>query len=152
MALRFTWTDGNDKAFRDFYLITEAYYSRIAGGEENRRQFIPYNLSSAVEDVLLVYQNNVPVACAGLKRYSDTDAEIKRVWVEPACRGRRIATLMMAILEDKAKAKGYRRTVLQTREIMKDAVRLYTKRGYQRTENYPPYDKLEGAVCFAQEL
>ena len=36
MALRFTWTDGNDKAFRDFYLITEAYYSRIAGGEENR--------------------------------------------------------------------------------------------------------------------
>ena len=39
MALRFTWTDGNDKAFRDFYLITEAYYSRIAGGEENRRQF-----------------------------------------------------------------------------------------------------------------
>lgn len=152
MALRFTWTDGNDKVFRDFYLITEAYYSRIVGGEENRRQFIPYNLSSAVEDVLLVYRNGVPVGCAGLKRYSDTDVEIKRVWVEPACRGRRIATLMMAILEDKAKAKGYGRTVLQTREIMKDAVALYTKLGYQRIDNYPPYDKLEGAVCFAKEL
>lgn len=152
MALRFTWTDGNDKVFRDFYLITEAYYSRIAGGEENRRQFIPYNLYSAVEDVLLVYHNGVPAACAGLKRYSDADAEVKRVWVEPAHRGRRIATLMMAILEDKAKKKGYRRTVLQTREIMKDAVALYTKLGYQRIGNYPPYDKLEGAVCFAKEL
>jgi ribosomal protein S18 acetylase RimI-like enzyme len=105
-----------------------------------------------VEDVLLVYQNNVPAACAGLKRYSDTDAEVKRVWVDPAYRGHRIATLMMAILEDKAKAKGYRRTVLQTREIMKDAVALYTKLGYQRIDNYPPYDKLEGAVCFAKEL
>ena len=152
MALRFTWTDGNDRVFRDFYLITETYYSRIVGGEENRRQFIPYNLSSAVEDVLLVYRNGTPVGCAGLKRYSDTDVEIKRVWVEPACRGRRIATLMMAILEDKAKAKGCRRTVLQTREIMKDAVALYTKLGYQRIDNYPPYDKLEGAVCFAKEL
>ena len=90
MALRFTWTDGNDKVFRDFYLITEAYYSRIVGGEENRRQFIPYNLSSAVEDVLLVYRNGTPVGCAGLKRYSDTDVEIKRVWVEPACRGRHV--------------------------------------------------------------
>lgn len=152
MALRFIWTDGNDRTFRDFYVITETYYSQIAGGEENRRQFIPYNLSSAVEDVLLVYQNNVPVACAGLKRYSDTEAEVKRVWVNPTHRRHRIATLMMAILEDKAKAKGCRRTILQTREIMKDAVRLYTKRGYQRTDNYPPYDKLEGAVCFAKEL
>ena len=152
MALRFTWTDGNDRVFRDFYLITETYYSRIVGGEENRRHFIPYNLSSAVEDVLLVYRNGMPVGCAGLKRYSDTDVEIKRVWVEPVCRGRRIATLMMAILEDKARSKGYRRTVLQTREIMKDAVALYTKLGYQRIDNYPPYDKLEGAVCFAKEL
>ena len=24
--------------------------------------------------------------------------------------------------------------------------------GYHRIENYPPYDKLEGAVCFAKEL
>ena len=152
MALRFTWTDGNDKVFRDFYLITEAYYSRIAGGEEKRRQFVPYNLSFAVEDVLLVRRNEVPAACAGLKRYSDTDAEIKRVWVEPAYRGQGIASLMMTILEDKAKAKGYRRTVLQTRELMTDAVALYTKRGYRKIENYPPYDKLEGAVCFAKEL
>ena len=152
MALRFTWTDGNDKVFRDFYLITEAYYSRIVGGEENRRQFIPYNLSSAVEDVLLVYQNNVPAACAGLKRYSDTDAEVKRVWVEPAYRRHHIAEEMMARIEDKARERGFRRTVLQTRPIMTDAVALYRKLGYSLIDNYPPYDRLEGAICFAKEL
>ena len=152
MSLRFEWTDGNNEAFRQFYLVTEAYYSRIVGGEENRRQFIPLNLSSAVEDVLLVYLDGAAVACAGLKKYSETDAEIKRVWVEPAYRGRHIASMMMAGIEERALAKGYRRTVLQTREIMRDAVSLYARLGYRRIPCYPPYDRLEGAVCFAKDL
>ena len=152
MALRFIWTDGENEAFRHFHEVTEAYYSRIAGGEENRKGFIPYNLSSAVEDVLVVYREDRAVACAGLKRYSAADAEIKRVWVEPDCRNMQIATLMMARIEEKALDKGYKRTILQTREIMRDAVGLYAKLGYHRIENYPPYDKLEGAVCFAKVL
>lgn len=28
----FRWTDGTDKAFHKFYLITEDYYSSIVGG------------------------------------------------------------------------------------------------------------------------
>jgi hypothetical protein len=35
---------------------------------------------------------------------------------------------------------------------MSDAVRLYTKLGYYKIENYPPYDKLEGAICFAKKI
>ena len=102
--------------------------------------------------MLLVYRDDRAVACAGLKRYSDTDAEIKRVWVEPAFRGQHIASMMMARVEEKARAKGYRRTILQTREIMKDAVGLYTGLGYHLISNYPPYDKLDGAICFAKVL
>ena len=30
--------------------------------------------------------------------------------------------------------------------------RLYEKRGYKLINNYPPYDKLEGAICMALEL
>ena len=101
---------------------------------------------------MIVVHNETPVACAGLKKYSDRDAEIKRVWVEPDWRNRRIATMMMARIEEKAEALGYRRTILQTREIMKDAVGLYTKLGYRLIGNYPPYDRLAGAVCFAKIL
>ena len=152
MALRLIWTDGRNEDFRHFWLVTETYYSGLVGGEENRKAFIPYNLSSAVEDVLIVYEDGRAVACAGLKKYSAADAEIKRVWVEPDCRGKHIATMMMARIEEKAAMKGYRRTVLQTRRIMKDAVSLYTKLGYHLIDNYPPYDRLEGAVCFAKVL
>ena len=88
MELQYTWTDGNNPAFAHFYRITEDYYSALVCGEQNRKGFVPYNLSECVETVLIVTAQGKPVACAGLKRYSQTDAEIKRVWVEPAYRRR----------------------------------------------------------------
>ena len=152
MDFNYIWTDGNDEVFRHFYLITEEYYSSLVGGKENRKSFIPYNLSSSIENVLLVFCNNKPVACSGLKRYSDTDVEIKRVWVEPDYRGNHIAKNMMQYLEEKAKQLGFSRMILQTREIMPDAVMLYTSLNYYIINNYPPYDKLDGAICLAKDI
>ena len=146
------WTDGSDEVFGHFYLITENYYSTIVGGEENRKSFIPYNISSSVEDVLVVCHEGKAVACSGLKRYCEDEVEIKRVWVEPEHRGRHIACDMMLLLEAKAKEEGYKRMILQTREIMTDAVALYTSLGYHRIENYPPYDKLDGAICLGKDI
>ena len=81
--------------------------------------------------------NGTPIGCAGFKEYSQTDAEIKRVWVQPEFRGKHIASDMMSQIENKIKNKGYKRAVLQTREIMTDAIRLYEKCGYLRVDNYP---------------
>ena len=150
--LEFIWTDGNNEEFHQFYLETEDYYSSIVGGKKNREGFIPYNLSESISDVLLAYMDGVAVGCAGLKKYNDSDVEIKRVWVEPDYRGRHIATELMDRIEDKAREMGFKRAVLQTRPIMEDAVGLYEKRGYELISNYPPYDKLEGAICMALNL
>ena len=150
--LEFIWTDGNNEEFYQFYLETEDYYSSIVGGKKNREGFIPYNLSESISDVLLAYMDGVAVGCAGLKKYNDSDVEIKRVWVEPDYRGRHIATELMDRIEDKAREMGFKRAVLQTRPIMEDAVGLYEKRGYELIGNYPPYDKLEGAICMALNL
>lgn len=152
MNIEYIWTDGNNEVFHGFYLKTEEYYSRIVGGEKNRKAFIPYNISASITDVLIAYCGGIPVGCAGLKKYSDTDVEIKRVWVEPDWRGKGIASHMMDRIEDKARSLGFKRAVLQTRPIMPDAVGLYEKRGYRLIGNYPPYDKLEGAICMALEL
>lgn len=150
--VEYKWTDGTNDIFHKFYLITEEYYNKIVGGAENRNSFISYNISMSIQDVLIAYINNVPVACSGLKIHSEKDVEIKRVWVEPEYRGHHIATGIMEITETKAKQLGFQRTILQTREIMKDAVSLYIKLGYYRIDNYPPYDELDGAVCFAKDL
>ena len=150
--LIYKWTDGNDIDFQKFYMKTEEYYSNIVGGIENRKEFIPYNISECITEVLIVYIDDEAVGCAGLKRYSEVDVEIKRVWVEPEQRGHHIALDMMAQIEERASNDGFKRTILQTREIMKDAVELYKKLGYTKIDNYPPYDRLDGAICFAKEL
>lgn len=153
MEISYEWTDGSDRAFQYFYAVTEEFYSQLAGGLENRKAFVPFNVLNDIDDVLIAYDSgHVPVACASFKRYSEADAEIKRVWVEPAYRKEHIARDMMESLENRIREKGFRRAMLQTREAMKAAVGLYTGLGYRRIENYPPYDKLEGAICFAKEL
>ena len=152
MNTEYRWTDGNDEDFRKFYLKTEEYYSSIVGGLKNREAFVPYNISESISDVLIASVSGTAVGCAGLKAYSPSDVEIKRVWVDPEFRGRHIAADMMDALERKASGLGFRRAILQTRPQMEAAVSLYGKRGYELVENYPPYDKLEGAICFAKDL
>lgn len=152
MKIDYRWTDGNDENFRKFYLKTEEFYSSIVGGLKNREAFVPYNLSESISDVLIASVDGVAVGCAGLKAYSDSDVEIKRVWVDPEFRGNHISSAMMDALEQRAAELGFGRAILQTRPQMEAAVHLYTKRGYELIDNYPPYDKLEGAICFAKRL
>ncbi len=148
----FLWTDGSNKDFQEFYRKTEEYYSKLVGGACNRADFIPYNLSESISDVLIAYSDGTAVGCAGLKQYSDNDVEVKRVWVDPAYRGKHIATEIMNRIEEKARRMNYVRAVLQTRPVMTDAISLYERRGYKVIDNYPPYDKLDGAVCMALVL
>ncbi|MDE6739937.1 MAG: GNAT family N-acetyltransferase [Lachnospiraceae bacterium] len=148
----FKWTNGNHEDFKKFYSITEEYYSKLVGGAENRMAFIPYNICDNIQDVVIAYKNDKAVGCAGLKGYSSADAEIKRVWVDPAYRGQGLATKLMELIETKAKERNFKRVILQTREIMQDAVALYRKLGYHQIANYSPYDKLKDAVCFAKDI
>lgn len=151
-TIEYLWTNGMHEDFQRFYLITENYYSEIVGGEEHRKSFIPFNISDAIHDVIIAYMDGIAIGCAGLKKYSESDIEVKRVWVEPEYRGNHIASDLMKRIESKAKEQGYQRTILQTREIMTDAVGLYKKLGYHQISNYPPYDEMDGAICFAKEL
>ena len=148
----YRWTDGNDEDFHRFHIKTEEYYNQIAGGLANRTAFVQYNASGKIEAVIIAFDNGIPVGCAGLKRYSSVAVEIKRVWVEESHRRRRIAEGMMHRIEHKAIIDGYDFAILQTRDSMKDAVGLYARLGYTRMPNYPPYDKLEGAICFQKQL
>ena len=152
MIVTYRWTHGDDPVFQHFYGVTEAYYCRIAGGADKRRAFVPYNASDGIPDVALAFVDGEAAGCAGLKRHSETDGEVKRLWVEPAFRGRRIASGLMDRIEEKARQAGFRRLILQTRPAMADAVRLYESRGYRLIPNYPPYDRLDGAVCYAKTL
>lgn len=59
---------------------------------------------------------------------------------------------MIRELENFAHAHGYKRTVLMTRERMDYAIKLYEGLGYKHIENYPPYQHMDDAVCYAKDL
>ena len=150
---RIRWTDGNDMEFEMFHAITENYYNQLVGGPQNRQLFVPGNQSKNVKYAMIVYsQEDVPIACSGLKEHGNGDVAIKRVWVQPPFRGHHIATLMIRELEIFAREHGYRRTVLMTRKRMDYAIRLYESLGYKRIENYPPYQHMDDAVCYAKDF
>ena len=95
MKIDYEWTDGSNEDFQKFYLKTEEFYSSIVGGLKNRTAFVPYNISESIPYVLIASVSDKAVGCAGLKAYSDSEVEIKRVWVDPEFRGNHISTAMM---------------------------------------------------------
>lgn len=79
---------------------------------------------------------NDPMACAALRRLDDDTAEIRRLWVAPAYRGRGLGHRMLTVLEQTAARCGYRRVVLDTNEGLTEAMRLFASAGYRPVPAY----------------
>jgi len=65
--------------------------------------------------------------------------EIKRLYVPQNFRAMGLATQLMDVLEAKALAEGYSQAYLETGISQKEAIRLYEKRGYQKTKPFGAY-------------
>lgn len=78
-----------------------------------------------------------PVGCGGLQRVDTGAAEIRRVYVDPAARGRGIARLLLAVLEGEGRRLGYRRLRLTTGDRQPAALALFRAAGY---EAVPAFD------------
>src|SRR6478735_7949398 len=53
------------------------------------------------------FKDGVPVCCGGLKRLPDSACEIKKMFVDPAHRGRGVARELLEELERRARDLGY---------------------------------------------
>jgi GNAT superfamily N-acetyltransferase len=82
---------------------------------------------------LVVHDDEVPVACGGLLRLAPDLAEIKRMYVAPAARGRGHGRRLLAELERLAAAAGCDRVQLLTTEVLAEARDLYRSSGYEIT-------------------
>jgi GNAT superfamily N-acetyltransferase len=76
------------------------------------------------------------VACGGLVWIDDSVAEIKRMWVAPAARGRGLATRLLAFLERTAANSGRLTVRLDTNPVLTPAIAMYRKNGYRDIARY----------------
>ena len=74
----------------------------------------------------------MPVGCIGLRPFSVSVGEIKRLYVVPAFRGRGFARSLVSAAIEAARRIGYSALVLDTLASMQPAIALYESFGFER--------------------
>jgi putative acetyltransferase len=96
-----------------------------------------------------------PVGCGALRPYGDQEphvAEIKRMYVKPAVRGRGVSRSILAKLESLARGFGYSVIRLETGLLQPEAIHLYVKAGYTRIARYGIYTQNTMSACFEKKI
>lgn len=104
------------------------------------------------ETVLLAVKDDVPVACAALRPFSENTVELKRMFVAPEYRRNGLGKSILEQCEEIAREKNYQVMVLETNVLLPDARSFYEKYGYTKTKSYGPYAFLKETLCMKKEL
>ncbi|MFD9741432.1 GNAT family N-acetyltransferase [Umezawaea sp. NPDC059074] len=138
--------------------VQKVYVERY--GDEDVTPVAPEEFSAPLGYFVVGYLDGVPVACGGWRAHDGVpeaplvagDAEIKRMFVVEAARGRGLARAVLAELERAAVAAGRLRMVLETGVIQPEAIALYESSGYVRMDNFGTYRDDPLSLCFVKVL
>lgn len=111
-----------------------------------------FNGIDQLNQVVVVFQDEIAVACGAFKPYNSSTVEIKRMYTHEEFRGQGFASIALAELEKWAGLVGFETAVLETGIKQPEAINLYGKLGYHKRENYGPYAGLKTSVCFSKKL
>ncbi|GAB3971888.1 GNAT family N-acetyltransferase [Plantactinospora veratri] len=103
---------------------------------------------------LVAYLGEVPVGCAGWRTHGGTGdvAELKRMYVSPAARGRGVARRVLSAVEGSAREYGRSRLILECGDRQPEAIALYQGSGYQRIPDFGYYRNEPGVLSFGRPL
>jgi GNAT superfamily N-acetyltransferase len=92
--------------------------------------------------------DDVAVGCGGFRPLGPGVAEVKRMYVDPTVRRRRVGARLLAFLEERARAAGYREMWLETGIEQPDAISLYVGAGYRPRPAYGEFKDDPRNRCF----
>jgi putative acetyltransferase len=101
---------------------------------------------------LVATDDHEPVACGAVRLIEPGTAEIKRMYVVPAARGRRIGAAVLTALEEEARTLGATRVVLETGERLTAAVALYRRAGFTPIARFGAYVNNTHSLCLEKRL
>lgn len=119
---------------------------------ETQNIYHQYNQTDNISHAIVVYADDLPVGCGCFKHYNEETVEIKRMFVLPGMRGRKLAARLLQELEGWAMEEGYQKAILETGIRQVEAVKLYTNAGYQLIDNYDQYIGMKDSICYQKEL
>jgi GNAT superfamily N-acetyltransferase len=114
--------------------------------------YAQFNKIDMLQEVIVAYIDAEPVGCGAIKKFDTTMAEIKRMFVQPEWRGKSIAQKILSELEKWAREKNFLSCILETGKKQPEAIRLYTKSGYNIIPNYGQYIGIENSICMEKRI
>jgi putative acetyltransferase len=142
--------DSDDPDFKAMVKLLDADLAIRDGADHGF--YSQFNQIDKIRHAVVCYENGQSIGCGAIKAFNDEAMEVKRMYVSPDGRNKGIATRVLAELEAWASEMGYLKCVLETGKRQPEAIALYEKNGYRRTENYGQYVGVENSVCFAKVL
>ena len=138
---------------KDFIKLVRALDADLAERDGNEHPFYAqFNKIDTIKFAMVAYENEIPVGCGAIKEYGPAAMEIKRMYVVPEHRGKGIAGKVLSELENWAAELSFAKCILETGKKQPEAIRLYTKNGYQLIPNYGQYAGVENSLCFGKEI
>ena len=116
----------------------DSYLAALYLPEENHILTVEELLRPEVTFVAARFQGQV-VGCGALVRRDSDYAEIKRMFVEPDARGKRVGQRLLGYLERIAAERGLALLRLETGTLQPEALRLYERTGYSRIGPFGDY-------------
>ena len=138
--------------------IQQVYVERYGG--EDATEIDPREFDAPGGFFVIGYADGEPVACGGWRErhageggpLRDGDAEVKRMYVAAAYRGRGYARAVLAELERTAAAAGRRRIVLETGTMQPEAIALYASAGFAPMPAFGAYAGSQASRYFAKPV
>jgi GNAT superfamily N-acetyltransferase len=135
-----------DPADADLAALLDAAFAELVAkyGPEGRSRV------HADATYLVAMDGGTAVGCGAVQPLEGTTAELKRMYVAPAHRGRGIARSLLRALEERAAALGYERLRLATGVKQPEAIALYESSGYVRIAPYGKYVDEPLTLCYVK--
>jgi len=148
--VRIERTNSENPDFEKLVVLLDAYLAVLDG--EDHAFYAQFNKTTFITEVVVAYENEKAVGCGAFKKYDPQTVEVKRMFVLPDFRGRKIAEEILSELEKWATELGFSEFLLETGYKQEAAIKLYHNCGYHNIENYGQYIGVENSVCMKKIL
>jgi len=148
-ALAAPWLDSVRSLFREYHdwLHVDLRFQNF----EEELATLPGKYAPPHGALLLAFEDDQPAGCIALRPLDNSICEMKRLFVRPQFRSRKLGRLLANAIIEEARRIGYARMRLDTLDWMKEAIALYRSLGFYEIPAYT-HNPLSGAVFLELDL
>lgn len=142
-----------DSSSADFQMLVKLLDADLAIRDGDEHAFYAqFNKTDKLKQVIVLYENDIPIACGAIREWAEGVMELKRMFVQPNSRRKGYAKMVVANLEKWTVELGFHKCILETGKNQPEAIELYQKIGFEITPNYGQYANVENSVCMQKLL